>query len=475
MIQCPHDNSVCELRVDGRPLPQDYARSIGSVRLTTSVDAAGQLDVTMGINDLGKGFRVLEERILFPGTEIDVFAGYGKKLIPKGKYVVKDHDPNYTGGSVTIKAFDRLADFLRGTDALLFEGYSRNSEVIEAMLEQNYPKWGWVLQPSPVKGGDRFKDIPDHFKPVGDTDLAYLKAMAEGDGWAYPRVWTREQYRFVEEQLREADSPIAQLLFSASTNLRDYNLVYLPLSDLFSFTPPLRLWHKTGTARGGDFSNLAIRFSSQDMPTGLEVYGVASDADGTRRPVKVVIEFTQAGPKQPVVTETFDSKWTRQEKIRERVSSGTALAVYALGEGRRAVETGGEYEYMNKEGVKVKGKSQKSEAEVMYALTIQTEQDAVAYAKEWFRLRAAAYLTGSFGIANLPGTAELDAQQVHEIHGIAKPHVGSYIITDCVHEWSRSGGHQVSGNVQKLVEESDLPPRNTAMLEETEHVEGMGM
>jgi hypothetical protein len=469
MTQAPHDSSVCELWVDGRPLPQDYTKAVSGVGLRTSIDAAGQLDITVGINDAGKGFRILDERVLFPGVEVEVRAGYGKRLIPKGRYTIKDHRVSYTGGSATIKAFDSLADLLKGTDALLFEGYSRNSDVIEAMLERNYPTWGWVLQPSPERKN------ADSFKAVGDTDLMFLKAMAEGDGWAYPRVWSREQYEFAAERLRQSGSPIAQLLFSASTNLRDKNLVYLPVSDLYAFSPSLKLWHKTGKDKGGDFSELNVNFSSQDMPTGIEVYGMQADADGVQRAVKVVVEFSQEGPKVLGTTPNFDTKWTRQEKIRDKIGSGGTLAVYALGEGRRSVETGGKYTYTNEHGVEVTGKSEKSESEVLYAMTIETEQDAEAYALEWFRLRSSAYLMGTFGMTNLPGTAELDAQQVHEIHGIAGPHVGPYIITDCVHNWSRGGGHAVSGNVQRLVDEGDLPPKNTALLVETEHIEGIGM
>lgn len=445
------ESAVCSLVVDGRPLPADYAKLVQSVRLTTTADGAGQLDINMAAtDDLGRGFRVINERVLWPGREVDLWAGYGRHLTPRGRFRISKHRTRYGKlPTVALVGYDRLSDFLANTDALLFEGLSRNSAVIEQLLRERYPSLGWCIVDSPEREGDRFK-------AVNDTDLAFLKSMAEGDGFAYPRIWTRDQWDVAVQNATRAGKPVQSMLKGAHLNIRDVNLIYMPLSEVVTLSPTLRL-HNLLKSRGGDWSNLEVEFSTEGLPTAVEVYGVERDG-GNERVVRVVVEMTETGARVASVDAGFDNRWTRQQKIREQVKAGTAVKLCALSDERRSIETGGTYTYHNKAGVAVKGKSEQSVREVLSSYLVETQQDVVDFAVRWLQSRASAYLLAKGDLANIPGIEGVDVHQVHELDGVAEPHAGPYVVIDHVSDWSRQNGHTMGLTLQKLVEERDLAP-----------------
>ena len=475
MTQTPREPPVCDLLVDGRPLPLDVRRLIQSIAITGPADGAKQLDVVLQACDNAQtGYRVIDERLLFPGKTIVVEAGYGKKRVPKGRFKVKTHRTKYGNPpTVVVQAYDGLAALLEGTDALLFEGKTSNSEVVEALLREKYPTMGWYIADSPPREGDRFK-------AVNDTDLQFVKVMAEADGFAYPRVWSREQYEYAWGQNQQSGRRLPE----GSANIRDEMLIYAPLSDVFALSPQLRLAYSLPN-KGGDWASLDIDFSTDGIPTAVEVYGVTR-ALGGLQVAKIVVEITADGPEVKSVEPMTGDKWSTQEKIKDKVSSGTALCIYALSDAKRVVATGGTYQYHSGGGEVIKGTqtyytkkgkektrtvkrrtatgeivtkaSEASVREVLAGYTIETDQDALDFAKKWLQARAASYLVAKGTLKNIPGIEGMDTAQVHEIVGVAELHAGGYATLDVDHKWTREGGHDVSVAAQKLIEESGLPP-----------------
>lgn len=443
-----------EIYIDGRPLDALHKALIGEVRRHVSLDGASSVTIAASGLDQNLDYRFINERVLFPGVEFELWAGYGGRLVPKGRYKVKHHDTRYeeSGVPVEIEAFDRLTDFLRDDQARLIEGYQTHTDVIVQILERDYPKVGYVVQQSTQKAGDRVKK-------VGETDLSLLKNMAVADGFAYPRIWSQEQYEYIRDRVRARlgqDRLAALVALEGLTKIRGNNLVYLPLNSLYSFSDPITFWYNP---KGHTDVSVRVFFSDADMPTAVEAYGTTT-INGERKLVKVVVGYSEAGPRVQTITDDWNDQWAKDQRIREQIASGAALKLYTLGEGKRTYETGGTYKYKNVQGKTVTGKSEVSVNEVLNGdgETIRSEMDVVEFAKRWFLQRAQSFLIGEASLKNVAGSEDLDINQVHELQGAAEVHNGPFVTTTLTEQWT-GDGHQVSFSFQKLIRERDLAVR----------------
>ena len=457
-----------ELVVDGKRLPYGIKRQIETVTTHATLEGATQLSlIGDALDGTDMTLSLLDDRVLFPGSKVELWAGYGSSLFPKGRFKVLSQEPEYTADGVpfTIEAFDGLKRFLGDKEGRLIQGVTSHSDAVALMMERDYPDMGYLIEPGPEKKGDRFKK-------AGVTDLNLLKRFAIADGFAYPRVWTRDQYEFLRNEVKSGLGGNDLALFIAldgAAKVRDDMLIYVPLSTLYNFIKPVDLWWSP--TRASDWTALRIFFSAADLPTAVEVYGTAN-VGGEKKLVRAVVEYGSEGVKIAEVEEDWEDDWAKQQKLRKELSSGGKLKLYTLSDGIRAYETGGTFSYRNDKGVQVKGKSKRAGREILNGngVLIDSEQDVLEFAKRWFLARASAYLVGSGTLMNTPGLERLDVSQVHNIRGVATPHQGAFVFTEVTHTWTAED-HSVNVGLQKLVTEQDLSVNGaapTATSEETE-------
>jgi len=444
---------VCQWRlvVEGVPLRDDYVALIKGLTCYKTIDGASQLSIDANALDPETmEYRIINEAILWPGRKVELFLGYGASAtFPMGRFKIKTHLPKYRpdGVTVQIEAFDALADMM-DEQARLIQGAQSHADVIVDVMERFYPSMGYIVAQGTKKAGDRFKE-------AGVTDLAWLKNMAIADGFAYPQVWTREQYEIARELLRErlGDDGL-DALGEVETKVRDDMLVYLPNASVYAFSDVLRLWYDPKGV--SDLTTFDPTFSVQDVPTAVEAYGTVIEG-GEPKIKKVVIEFEQGGPRISDVTDEWETDWTRDQKIREQIKSGTAVKLYTLGDSTTSYETGQTAQVKNAAGKTATIRSKRLDREVLNGdgVLIPTTDDLLTFAKRWMLQRASAFLVGEATMSNRIGSERLAPNQIHEIAGCADPHAGLWALKTVTHQVS-GGGHDVTVTTQKLVTEADV-------------------
>lgn len=448
------ESPVYKLLVDGTELKRDYTRLITGIHVHGTFD--GATDLTIGFNGIDPetmDYAVMDQRLMLPGREVQLWLGYGAASYQVGRFVIQTMTPHFgrDGARYELKAVDRLADLMRNKQAELVNGVLTNTEAIGRFIEERYPWLGYLLSPGTTKAGDRFKRM-------GDSDLLWLKYMALADGFAYPRIMTREQWALLQKKVSERvdGNPVAVLSALALSKVRDHMLVYAPLSDLYSLSD--RYTFHCGPRGECDLDTFDPTFSADGIPVAVEVYGWTRFL-GARKLVKVIVEYGESGPTLVDITDEWEQDaWARQQKIRPEIKSGGHLKLYTLSEQERANVTGGQTTVTGLGGKPMKVAAERLDREIMNGDgdLIATDEDVVTFAKRWFLKRAASYLQASFGMSNLPGSESVWPNQVHGFVGMPAMYAGLYAIKTVDHHIDESGGHTVRGTCQKLVEEKDL-------------------
>lgn len=448
------ESPVFKLLVDGVELKNDYTRLIDSITVHATFDGATQLAIGFnGLDPETMTYAVVDQRLMLPGREVQMWFGYGAASYPVGRFKIAEMVPDFGAGTVTyeLNALDRLADLLREKQSRLIQGVLTHTDAIAQVLEADYPWLGYLMVQGTSKAGDRFKEL-------GTTDLGWMKLCAVADGFGYPRIMTREQYALLQKKVtdRMDDNPVAVLSALALSKVRDHMLVYAPAGDLYSLGDRYTFHYDP---RGqSDLARFKPTLSTQDMPVAVEVYGWTNFL-GARRLVKAVVEYGETGPVLADITDEWEQDaWARQQKIRSQIKSGAHLKLYTLGNQERENLTGGTTTVTGKGGRPMTVETKKSEREVLNGdgVLIPTDEDVVTFAKRWFLKRASAYLQAEFSTVNLPGSETVWPNQVHGFEGMPEMYAGKYVVKTTTHRWDRDRGHTVEGTVQKLVEEKDL-------------------
>lgn len=457
---------VYRLSVDGTVLGDDLLSALGPFTLHRTFDGASQL--TLGFDCIDPDtmdYRIVNERMFLPGSEVSLWTGYGTGgLWHQGYFKIKTRLPNYGPDGVTmdVEAFDALDEFVEDQNGRLIQGAKTHADAIKEVLDRDYPQMGYVILSSKSKAGDRIKEVLK-------SDLLWLKQCAIADGYAYPQIWSDEQLAIIEDVARErlGDEPFA----GCHRKQRRNNLVYLPLSTVYSLLEPVTLWYSLKGESDWE-AGPRITESTAGMPTALEVYGYSSRL-GERKLVRAVVEYRGGFPRLAEITDDWESdRWAQEQQIRAEIKSGAALKFYALGDENVDIQTGTKSTVRNEKGVQVQVDSHRAAREVLSpGMLVRTEEDVVDFAERWFRARAAGYLGGEGAISNVPGSEQFAPNQIHRIRGTAPQHEGLYVWKTTTHTWGEDR-HDVRMTFQKLVEEKDLTEGGGAPSAQVEAVEG---
>jgi len=453
-VRDDHAIPIVILKTGGTTIAPATMAWIRAVELEHTVDGADTLTLECdGFDSVEMQYRLLDDVGLFPGNQIELLAGYGSPdvgapdIISKGLFDLQLRDPIYQreGVQLTLAAYDGLRRMMDGKQARVYWDFARDSDVVRKLARDVYgfevgemPAPSSPLANAPMNARSRddncaVQDTPtykkmfgqklmDAVKSVGETDLAWVKSMAEGHGWAYPKV------RYINGKEHFVFRP-------AATHYDDFSQTF---------------WYrKPGSGDRGDLLTYHPTWNTADAPTGIELMGWDKDA---REPFRVRALMTQAGPK---VTLSADQRLS--EKIDPDIKSGGALRLSILGSGSETVTL---------EKTSMGGKTWNPLKEVpdvldtslLHNLDISSREAVMDYARAWLLTRQAAWWTFEASLQNQPGIHQIDTDQVHEFRGMAEMDEGPGIILRAVHRWEFQGNiHTVDIDGQKLIDLDAIP------------------
>ena len=389
-----------ELLVNGEPLPAEYRALISEVIVDATIDGADELLIRCsGWDSIGNDFRILGETILAAGNVVTVRMGY--------------HPPD---GEVTaLQRFQLIREKAHypeaGHPTMAIRGYSAELRAVEHTAARKSPPETTVdeiakeiaefhsLDPAGVQPGAVV--VPRGLvKPKGKTDWQYLQELAFRAGYGPPYV----QY---DEDLDE------DVLF--------FKLLDLNRTDpiTFVYNP-----HVAGTeAASGDLITFTPELSLAGVPTKVEITGFDSAA---QQPIRITVEITAGGQESTINTDVGDPA-----KLSAGIAQGSQLQVKVL-------ESGAVSE--KKESIEV--------------LTVETDEDASAFAEKWIRTRNQAFMVAR---ARIKGNAAVWVGQVHDFQGLAVTHNGLWEVQGCKHIMNSSGYHCDLDLARVILEDAEQP------------------
>ena len=391
-----------ELLVNGEPLPPEYRALVHEISVDATVDGADELVIRCGGWDsIGNDYKILGETILAPGNSVVVRMGY--------------HPPD---GEVTaLQRFRLIREEVSYPDAghptMTIRGYSAELRAIEHTVARKYPPDTTVDEIASAIAAEHSYDPagvqPSNVavrrgsvKPKGKTDWQYLQELAFRAGYGQPFV----KY---DEDLD------ADVLFFT---LLDLNRVS-PLT--FVYNP-----HVAGTeAASGDLVSFAPELSLAGVPTKVEITGFDRTA---QQPIRITVEIT-AGGQESTIAEVSEPA-----KLSAGIIQGSQLQVKVLESGSDA--------------------SAKEKKESIEVLTVETEEDASAFAEKWIRTRNQAFMIAR---ARIKGNASVWVGQVHDFQGLAPHHNGLWEVLGVRHIMNGSGYHCDLDLARVITEDAEQP------------------
>ena len=466
---------VLDLRVNGTPLGPGTMDRLAEVVLVQTCDGSDVLTINGdGWDPIAQAFRLVDDRVLFPGNEVEVWAGYLNaggypQMVCKGLFRLEDRGVEYNreGVTVTLNGYDGLQRLMKHTQARVFKGRARCSDIVRYLAGYYGFAADWADQAGQsefvagflASGSDRsdllnscfapataplasphgpvrkaIEDTPEirdkdgtpseRTKPRGETDLAWLKRMAMGYGYMFPKL----RYDPAGPGRRGTEV----LVFRR------------PVSGPDEFSQSF-WWRKPG-ADQSDLDKFSPKFSLQEAPAGIEILGWDRKVG---KPIRIITKV-RSGQEPEVL---WDSDIRADEKIEGEIKNGARLRLSILGTGQQTVKL---------TRATVDGQTWQPEKNVAEVLTSEMlagrpdldRADLEMIAKMWLRQRQAAWSTAEFEMQNLAGLHLMDSDQVHEFRGLAPMDEGHYIVLKVEHRWNPSiNTHAVSGELQKLVED----------------------
>jgi len=428
--------------VNGTQLPPSIMSRINRIELTETCDGADILQINANAwDEIRAKFILLDDKVLFPGNSVELWAGYGAAtvgdadMVCKGRFDLLTRQPDYSNEvTVQFMAYDSLRKMMDNTEARVFHSFQRDSDVVIELAHE----YGWDVDEVPTPSSPlpnarsstsrnrkkalvATRRVPgDRVKPVGMTDLAWIKKMAECFGYQYPKI------KYDPATGRET------LLFRPPASGPD------DWSQTFRYMTP-GMGHS-------DLIRFAPSFNISDAPTGVEILGWDKKKG---RPFRVIATVS---PAQKIDVK-FDEDVRVDDKIEKAIVSGGELRLSILGSspeqvGLRRVKSGGKTWSPLKEVPDVL-------TSTMLPALSSNRESLEAFAIQWLTERLAAWWTAEFTLQNQPGIHLVDSDQVHQIRGVAPMDEGWYILLKATHVWE-NGIHTVDCQAQKLIEAPGL-------------------
>lgn len=364
-----------DLRVNGKPIPEDVRAAIRAISAELVIDGADELQIEADAWDSHAGrWVLLAETTLAPGNLVVLYTGYGHELHAVQRFRVVAHSASYPSGgipSVTVRAYSAESRLVEATQPRVYEGPVSDADIARDLAAEA----GLAVTAESVD--DTMARPAGRTKPKGTTDLQFLQELATFNDFGPPIC-------------RYDETLGSDVLFFRRTRIERstlLDLVYDPhlagsedvAGDLISFQPEINL------ADGPT----AVRVTGYDPESGQVVEVTIGIADVSREQVIY----------RGVPSEIVD------------FGEPLALRVQVLAQGDERGAAGAE--------------------EVAAEGEVLTVDGARAYARRWIESRRRAFMVAR---AEVIGDPRIVLGSVHTIEGVAPTHAGLWEVEGVTHE-----------------------------------------
>ena len=393
-----------DLLINGASIPAEYRALIDSIEVDATVDGADELTIrASGWSSLRNDYMLLGETLLSFGNLVVVRMGWhapdGEVLTLQRFRMLRERAtyPRDAPPSVIFRGLSAEHLLVEHTRARKFQPGDLITDIAEDLAQEhglNTVNVSVDLATTADKGAVKAK---------GTTDLQYLQRLAFDNDYGppycrYDEALDTDGLIFERTQIGKRGGPLT-----------------------FTYNP-----HVAGSeAPFGTCYSFEATLSLAGQPTKVEITGwdpIAQEA------IQVTVEITDGGQQTTVQT------GTEVGKIPETLKQGSQLQVAVLNSAQSNPAT------EKKESIAV--------------ATVQTTEDALAFAERWIRTRNQAFMTAR---AEVKGTPELWVGQIHTFDGLAPHHVGYWEVLGCRHTMDRQG-YRCSLDLARVIEDDAEQP-----------------
>jgi len=388
-----------DLEINKKPLPDDVRALIQAVSVKATVDGADELVIrAVAWSQREQRYRLIGESTFAPGNRVVVSMGYAAddlEVLQRFRLVRSEDSYPPTGPPRTV-----------------VRGYSPEYELAEHMTERQWPGTVTASQVAEDIAADHGlratgDSIPgssieyaDLLKPRGTSDWEFLRRLALTEGYGPPLVRYDADQRADVLYFRPQD-----LATQENRVLMVYNRTVagggmIPTNDeveLLSFSPTLSL---------------------AGVPTKVRVTGWSVEL----QTAYVVTAGLETGIADPVIFDGTPAEIASLE--------GGATLKVSVGEDGETESDADDLEEV--------------------AIYIESEADAIEFARAWVARRSAAYLVARGSLQGAPGVW---VGEIHEVAGVADVHAGLWEIEAITHTITGSSFRSQFDATRVLVDE----------------------
>ena len=414
------------------PVDHDALRNaVKSVSLSQDVGMAAEVEIVLDVWNAEAGeYDLPAATARYHAYEFELWDMDADICL--GRYVVESRDMSYgeDGPVLTVRAYDGLRQFMKGTQSRVYQGFKRDTDWLVDLAAD----YGMGLD---ADVADFQPFVGDRFKEVSKTDLDFIRTIAMVNGLAMPSI--------------DYD--------------HDFELEYLRMRSLNALTQgfgPLRLRVMPDGTGEGDLPSFSTEWDKGEVPTAVEVIGY--DAN-TQKPYRVVVEATPGGPKT-IIDEVRDISKSEAQQVTPGKAGGDSPGVikHTLGEGRETADSGIFTPIVDSKGKKKRVRARREYREILSTTFAEGVESARAFAERWIATRLEGYYVCHGNLMpNVPDLGRIAVSQVHQVVNCLPDDEGWYILTSVTHEWG-SDGHQVSFDGQRLLTTTGQIPADSAVI-----------
>lgn len=396
-----------DLIINGNPLGGNVLELVEDVRVEMALDKATLVSLTLGNPFDDAAGRPRTSKLLFtdslafaPGNVVEVYLGNeGQKpgFIAAG--IIRKWRPRFPRSGVpriSLTCFDALAEMMDGNDdveATKARKFERDTPLLDLVLaiatEYKFDVSGVDTNPS---ASPPTLSVPAQ-KAAGTSDYQFVRGIANTLGWDFYTTWSTAAKKWVA----------------------NFHPAKPDDSGKKTFTWGPDFTHAGGV--GGLILDIDVEFSVQGQSTDVEVFYFDR---GSKTWEKVTWPKDRSSKKKSFAWKGDDTKMSADLAKAGDLDGGRGLRIQAG-------------------GVSV---------EVVPAFGFRSSEEAVNFARSWWRARQDMLLTAKGTTVGYPA---LRPGQVHEFLGLGDGLSGDWYIAEVSHTYSAANGFETGFVARKLI------------------------
>ena len=393
---------MIEIVIGTTPLPANITDFVTSCVVDQALDKASMITLTIANPFFDQRKTPRSSKLSFtdalafqPGNVVEVYMGFTRPL-PIAAGVIKKWQPVFPRESmptITLKCYDGLAEMMDGNDdvnATKARKFERDTTLIDIALDI-FNEYGFDVE-TDVALNPPTLSVPAQ-KKIGMSDYAFIRGIANTLGWDFYTTWD----------------------FSARNWIVHFKPAVADDSEkqVFTWGPDFEM---NGGA-GGLLLDFAPEFVTQGQSTDVEVFYFDR---GSKTWEKITYPEERSQKKK-------EFEWKGDDTTIE--ADLQAVGDFESGRGLR-IQAGG------------------ASIEVVPTFGFQTSEEAVQFARNWWRARQDMLIAGQGATIGYP---QMRPGQVHTLEGLGGGLSGDWYIAETQHRYTAGNGYETGFLARKVI------------------------